>query len=166
MAKETKKKFIKSVPDFFIGIISLCILLSIPVSLYASLYRIYRVDGNLLDKEEYMKICEEYSLDPEKAKIECLFSLREQYGVRLQLNESDLDDLNVLFTEKIFDEDREYRHTTMLLCSESDSMLTAPSRDVDIACGAIIFSENGKHYMELRREDTNNAAIFGKKIKN
>ena len=132
-----------------------------------------------LDEQEYTAICEEYLLDPQTADIEYIFSAgRDYWGVRLLLSENDLEDMNVLFEDQVFEEnysdyfkvaeeqggtpttsDGVKRTAYRLSFSE-----TSPKHlKYDTFCW--VFEDNGKYYMEMNHQYTDNAAIYCKNIR-
>lgn len=139
---------------------------------YISVKKVYD-----LNEQEYAAICEEYLLDPQTADIEYIFCQgRDVWGCRLLLSENDLEDMNVLFSEQVFDdkysdyfklkegyggaaydgaETEKYR----LNFSE-----TSPKKiRYNVFC--YVFETDGKYYMEMDKQWTDNAKIYTKNIR-
>lgn len=130
-----------------------------------------------LDEQEYAAICEEYFLDPQTADIEYIFSAgRDYYGVRLLLSENDLADMNVLFAERIFDDKNsdcfkvmENNGVTNIM---SDGVkrtgyrleLPKPTSERPWYTFCWVFEADGKYYMEMNKQGTDNAKIYCKNI--
>lgn len=132
-----------------------------------------------LNEQEYAAICEEYFLDPQTADIEYIFHAgRDYYGVRLLLSENDLEDMNVLFAEQVFDdENSDYFKVAegqggTLTTSDGVkrtahrlSFLETAPEQLKWYTFCWVFEDNGKYYMEMNTQYIDNAAIYCKNIR-
>lgn len=130
-----------------------------------------------LDEQEYAAICEEYLLDPQTADIEYIFTAgRDYWGVRLLLSEDDLADMNILFAEQVFDgESSDYfktaeSHGGTNITSDGVKRtahrldLPKPTSEHPWYTFCWVFEADGKYYMEMNKQGTNNAKIYCKNI--
>lgn len=162
------RKIAKKKIFIFFGIVVLAVLFSF---LPYCLGRIHTVDGSSLNAREYDAICGEYGLDPERAVIDRIFSAREIFGVRLIVDETDLEDLNVILSEKyLSEEDSNYDTVSgrdgqgsFRALSESRSTVAAETVNAVKIGGGIVYCKNGVYYMEFIRSMTNNMEIYSKK---
>lgn len=132
-----------------------------------------------LNEQEYAAICEEYFLDPQTADIEYIFCQgRDSWGCRLLLSENDLEDMNVLFAEQVFDDkNSDYfkvaekpggNPTTsdgVKRTAHSLSFLETSPERLKWGTFCYVFEADGKYYMEMYHQHTNNAAIYCKNIR-
>lgn len=164
----------EKVLDILWGIAGLAVLAFLFVAL--PLYymgKIYIVDGSSLTAEEHNAICREYGLDSEMAVIDRIYSRLQSYGIRIVVDENDLADLNVLFSEKILaDEDSNYylcSDNTCLyeLVSETKNRFLFPAEQINAvyAGGGVIYRKDGVYYLELKRSMSDNIEIYCKNIK-
>lgn len=139
---------------------------------YVSVKKVYD-----LNEQEYAAICEEYLLDPNTADIEYIFCQgRDLWGCRLLLSENDLKDMNVLFAEQVFDdkysdyfklkeryggETYDEGETEKYRLNFSE---TSPTKiRYNVFC--YVFEIDGKYYMEMDKQWTDNAKIYTKNIR-
>lgn len=160
--------------DILLGIAGLAVLAFLFVAL--PLYymgKIYIVDGSSLTAEEYNAICREYGLDPERAVIDRIYSRLQSYGIRIVVDENDLADLNVLFSEKILaGEDSNYYLCSDNTCSyelvsETKNIFLFPAKQINAvyAGRGVIYRKDGAYYLELKRSMSDNVGIYCKNIK-
>lgn len=130
-----------------------------------------------LNEQEYAAICEEYLLDPKTADIEYIFCQgRDVWGCRLLLSENDLEDMNVLFAEQVFDEKysdyfklKEGHGGAAYDGAETEKYRlnfseTSPTKiRYNVFC--YVFEADGKYYMEMDKQWTDNAKIYTKNIR-
>ena len=133
-----------------------------------------------LNEQEYAAICEEYLLDPQTADIEYIFSAgRDHWGVRLLLSENDLRDMNVLFAEQVFEEKysdyfklKEKNPYGSTITSDKIKRNACRTEFSDESIKHLVgytfcyvFEDDGKYYMEMYHQHTDNAAIYCKNIR-
>lgn len=174
------KKSIKKKIETAILIVSTILIVSyIILAIYTMLDYISTKMVYDLDEQEYAAICEEYFLDPQTADIEYIFHAgRDYYGVRLLLSENDLEDMNVLFAEQVFDdENSDYFKVTegqggtpttsdgVKRTAHCLSFSEASPEHLKYGTFCWVFENNGKYYMEMNHQYTDNAAIYCKNIR-
>lgn len=174
-----KKSIKKKIENSILVLSAIVIVVLIVWTIYTMLNYISVKTVYDLNEQEYAAICGEYFLDPQKADIEYVYSQgRDVFGVRLLFAESALEDMNVLFAEQVFnDENSDYFKVT-----ESRGCVSKTSDGAEAEQYRLNFSEtspeylkwdtfcyifetDGKYYMEMNHQHTNNAKIYCKNIR-
>ena len=174
-----KKAVTKKIKNIILVISTILIVSYIILTIYTMLDYISTKMVYDLSEQEYAAICEEYLLDPQAADIEYIFHAgRDYWGVRLLLSENDLEDMNVLFAEQVFDDENsdyfKVKESRGWISKTSDETETEKYRlsfleptpehlKYDTFC--YVFEIDGKYYMEMNRQYTNNAVIYCKNIR-
>ena len=174
-----KKTVTKKIKNIILVISTILIVSYIILTIYTMWNYISTKMVYDLNEQEYAAICEEYFLDPQTADIEYIFHAgRDYYGVRLLLSENDLKDMNILFKKQVFDEKNsnyfKVKESRGWISKTPDGAETEKYRlsfleptpehlKYDTFC--YVFEIDGKYYMEMNHQYTNNAAIYCKNIK-
>ena len=175
-----KKSIKKKIETAILVLSAIVIVFLIVWTIYTMLNYISVKTVYDLNEQEYAAICEEYFLDPQTADIEYIFCQgRDVFGCRLLLSENDLEDMNVLFAEQAFDNEYSdyfnvkekyevcYRTSSDGIKREIYSLKfseASPERlKRRISC--YVFDIDGKYYMEIVKQWTDNAKIYTKNIR-
>lgn len=174
-----KKSIKKKIENAILVLSAIVIVVLIVWTIYTMLNYISVKTVYDLNEQEYAAICEEYLLDPQKANIEYVFSQgRDVFGVRLLLAENNLEDMNVLFAEQVFED----KYSDYFKVEEGQSCIHTTSDGVERTAYSLNFSEtspkkirynvfcyifeaDGKYYMEMNHQHTDNAKIYCKNIR-
>ncbi len=168
---------LNKIKNFLLCIFSLTIIIWLVICINSILnYSSVKIVDSL-DEYEYKLICDEYYLDYEKANIEYIYSAGGgPYGVRLLLNESDLKDMNILFTEKMLNEEysnyyeiKSFGIGTSILSDgikrevtrlELSELINEKHNGFVVYC--FVFTIDNRYYMEIETQKTENIKIYNK----
>lgn len=132
-----------------------------------------------LDNEEYLAICDEYCLDPEKIRLDYIFLAGgNTFGARIWIeDESDLENMNVLFKGDMLADDNYYNlegkggKARMSDRIERDVARPELSGSISEKHGGdpvycfIYKDDKGMYYMEMMTLTTGNEKIYRKSNK-